>query len=200
MMRFERFLFAGIVAIAAVNARAAAQAADEYIAPSLGLAFEEARPFLVDAAEVEVRVSAALSDDAPRVDRRYRPTLARMAEQWGLVRLAPDGEGGRLVYDVREAALTDRPLPQDGFFAKRFSAPDRLFEARIVVEIAHGGAGPDRRRIRSVVTVTGALEVDGGSSLEERDAAYARFLRDLAQDLDRRMGDVMRVDFRSLLD
>lgn len=170
-------------------------------APGARFGFDGGPVFLLDVGQVEIRLSTEPSDTPPRADLTYVPTLAEMAETWGVARLAPDGDDGRVIYEVRRAELTIKPIKREGgVFSFRFGQPDRRFEALIEASLTYEGGARDRRTIKSSVVVTGAADIPRGASLAQADRIYASWLGDLAAQLDGRLSDLARRDLAHLLD
>ena len=152
-------------------------------------AFQSKGQIFLDVAKVEVADASQTYRDGmpPRIDHLMDPTPAQLARLWATDTLRASGNTGRVIVTVREASITEIPVPQKVGPHSWFGRQDGTeLNGRLVVEVI--GERPEAGFAgRFASTITYAIRLPQSPDAEERAAAETTIKNALLWQLDEKM-------------
>lgn len=152
-----------------------------------------------DVAEIEVRQAFKPSGEPPQVELLFPVRPDQAAESWANDRLRALGSGGRLIYTIRDASVTETPLETSTGLTGAFTTDQaERYDARLVLEVEmkdSTGNSVGTASARAVRSVT----VPESASIKQREDVWYELVKKLMTDMDSQLDQTLKeVFFRFL--
>jgi len=147
------------------------------------LTFTHLPPIRLDAAALEIVDGFKPRFASPNVEHLMPVSPAAAMRRWAADRLRPVGRGGRIVFTIADAAVTETMLARTpGVRGVVTTDQSERYDATLKVDITVDG-GDNRRRGEVSAEAMRSRTVPEGISLNEREKIWFQMTEDLATDM-----------------
>jgi len=147
------------------------------------LTFTHLPPIRLDAATLEIVDAFKSPFAAPNVEHLMPVSPAAAMRRWAQDRLLPVGDGGRIVFTIADAGVTETSLaPTPGVRGVVTKDQSERYDAKLLVRISVDG-GDNRRRGDVSAEAMRSRTVIEGISLNEREEIWFRMTEGLVTDM-----------------
>lgn len=163
------------------------------------LTFTHLPPIRLDAATLEVVDGFKSPFAAPNVEHLMPVSPAAAMRRWAQDRLRPVGNGGRIVFTIVEAGVTETSLaPTPGVRGVVTKDQSERYDAKLQVRISVDG-GDNRRRGDVSADAMRSRTVIEGISLNEREKIWFQMTEDLVTDMNGELETAIRAFLQPFL-
>lgn len=152
------------------------------------LSFAQYGPIVFDVARIDmVDRREQPSGGAARIESQAPVPPADAVRRWAQDRLRAEGTTGTLTVVIKDASITETPLPKTGGIRGTFTTDQSArFDGRIDVELVAEDRG---RRYQGFTTATAtrSTTMPENASLDQRDRILRKLVEDMMQDVNYRL-------------
>ncbi|MEP4380042.1 MAG: hypothetical protein ABJ215_18280 [Alphaproteobacteria bacterium] len=156
------------------------------------LTFTHLPPIRLDAASLEIVEAFKSPFAAPNVEHLMPVSPAAAMRRWAQDRLKPVGKGGRIVFTIADAGVTETTLaPTPGVRGVVTKDQSERYDAKLIVSISVD-VGDNRRRGEVGAEAMRSRTVVEGISLNEREKIWFEMTEGLVMDMDGELETAIR--------
>ena len=161
--------------------------------------FSHLPAFRIDAAELEIVDAYKPSLAFPHVEHLMPVPPAAAMRRWAQDRIRPVGTGGRIVFTIAEAGVTETPLPRaTGVRGVVTRDRSERYDAKLEVRMTVDG-GDNRRQGEVSAEAMRSRVVLEGLSLNEREQIWFEMTEDLVTDMNAELETAIRAFLQPFL-